>query len=264
MKNFLLTILAVGCAVVLFLGNMHWKEETAVSVEDVESGSAVGSVTESDAPVEEEADSTWDAETILKFAKNWPEEARLRLEERIAEGVPFKMAFVGSNALNSWAPLSKAAIEEAYGEEVVSVTLQGFEGTTAEYTSENKAAELAALDADLVLLEPFTLADNGVIRIEDSLLHISNWMDTVQAEHPDTVFMLQPSQPIHQAGYYLTQLDALEQFANEREIAYLDHWTAWPGTQEDELLGYLTDENLPNEEGARVWSEFVNGVFVGE
>ncbi|MGD6942428.1 SGNH/GDSL hydrolase family protein [Cytobacillus gottheilii] len=264
MKNFLLTILAVGCAVVLFLGNMHWKEETAVSVEDVKSSGAEASATGSGAPVEEETDSTGDAEAILELAKNWPEEARLQLEESMAEGIPYKIAFVGSNALDSWAPLSKAAIEEAYGEDVVGVSLQGFDGTTADYTNENKAAELADLNADLVLLEPFTLADNGVIRIEDSLLHISNWMDAVQAEHPDTIFMLQPSQPIYQAGYYLTQLDALEQFTNEREIVYVDHWTAWPGTQEDELLGYLTDENLPNEEGARVWSEFVNGVFVGE
>ncbi|MFC5734305.1 SGNH/GDSL hydrolase family protein [Cytobacillus gottheilii] len=264
MKNFLLTMLAVGCAVVLFLGNMHWKEETAVSVEDVESSNGGAQAAESGAPVEQETKSNADAEAILELAKNWPEDARLRLEERIAEGVSYKIAFVGSNALDSWAPLSKAAIEEAYGEEVVSVTLQGFDGTTADYTNENKAAELADLNADLVLLEPFTLADNGVIRIEDSLLHISNWIDAVQAENSDTVFMLQPSQPIHLAGYYLTQLDALEQFANEREIVYMDHWTAWPGTQEDALLGYLTDENLPNEEGARVWSEFVNGVFVGE
>ncbi|WP_080843890.1 SGNH/GDSL hydrolase family protein [Cytobacillus gottheilii] len=264
MKNLFITLLAISCAVVLFLGNNHWKESTSVQITDQQPSNSAAQETETETVSSSEAA----AEELLAKAQNWPETARHRFEVTLLEQIPYKILIAGSKYLGTeeegWASMTKAAIEEAFGPDHVEVEISIFDGTSADFTTENQVQALIDAEADMILLEPFTLKDNGVVRIEDSLAHLSAWIEQVHAVQPETVFVLQPPQPIYQANFYLTQLEELKKYAEQNELLYLDHWTAWPETQDAALLDYLTEENSPNSEGQIVWSEYINHFFIGE
>lgn len=80
---------------------------------------------------------------------------------------------------------------------------------------------------------------------------------------PDSTFILQPSYPIYLPKYYATQVQALKDYAVANNLTYLDHWTAWPATDNSEIKNYLIEgQNGPNEQGTQVWTQFLVEYFV--
>ncbi len=270
MKHLLIIVLAIGCGVILFLGNAHWNERTGLSTQKTElETKESGSNTEAS---KAEAPSNTSKITLEEFeilSKNWPDAAKKQFELSLQKEAPFKIVLAGSEALgndtNGWAQLTKAELEKAYGTDSLEVVIQTYNGTSMDFSAENKAKELAALKPDLILLEPLTLNDNGEVRIEDSHTHISNWIETVRAENPEAVFIIQPPHPIYQASYYPVQVEELKKYTETNEVPYLDHWTAWPDPQGEEILGYLSEEgDVPNKEGHLLWSKFVNEYLISK
>jgi hypothetical protein len=114
------------------------------------------------------------------------------------------------------------------------------------------------LKAGLIIFEPFLLNDNGKVVIQDSLTNITKIMKDVKAKNPTTTFVLQPSYPLYGAKFYPLQMDGLKEYAKQNKIAYLDHWTSWPGTNNTELKNYLLpDMSAPNKKGNNVWEQFI-------
>jgi hypothetical protein len=56
--------------------------------------------------------------------------------------------------------------------------------------------------------------------------------------------------------YYLQEEKDLEGYAKENGYIYLNHWDAWPDSSREDLKNYLTDENLPNAKGNKVWAQY--------
>ena len=155
---------------------------------------------------------------------------------------PFKIAFLGSSALgegeDSWPEIVKASLNEAFCS-----NRDGFDFyydlTSLEFVNEDKVTEVIEEQPDLVLFEPFTLKDNGLVTIDDSLENASSTIAKIKESLPDTVVLIQPPHPLYQATYYPVQVEALEQYAEDNDIPYLNHWEAWPDQDSEEIKEYL-------------------------
>src|SRR5690606_30109630 len=141
----------------------------------------------------------------------------------------------GSAALNSgepgYAERLKESLKTSY-EDFIEVDILPLTGT-----SEALIGGKVDLSAgyDIVLLEPMTLMNNDRIAIEQEREHIGEFNTAVTTEVEDAIVVLHPPQPIYGAGYYLAQVSALEEFAAIYGYAYIDHWSAWPDTDDEAL-----------------------------
>jgi hypothetical protein len=88
-------------------------------------------------------------------------------------------------------------------------------------------------------------------------------MDDIKTESPATTFILQPSYPFYLPNYYSIQVEALKEYAAVNNIAYLDHWTAWPATDNPQISDY-GNQSGPNVEGLNVWAKFIVEYFVNK
>ncbi|MBY0097334.1 SGNH/GDSL hydrolase family protein [Mesobacillus maritimus] len=261
MKRFLVTLLAIGCIAVLIAGNKHWKEKTFVAAE--RNKQEVKVKTE-----EPEIDSE---EAFIKLAANWPEQAKKNYQLALKEGRPFTILIAGSsNALGlddtAWSTIVKKELEQAYGE-TIQVIVKSYDLTSRQFIAEDKLAELITVQPDVTLLEPFTLMDNGNVMISESHQTIEEIRSALAEANPEHVLMLQPPNPLYQANYYPVQVEALQKYADEEDIPYLNHWTAWADPDSKDIQAFLTDgdeSTTPSEKGHQVWAEFIVDYFIEE
>lgn len=269
MKPIYTMIMAVICIFILIAGNFYWNNKTAVTVEGGEMKDAVAEASEK--PIKKKADkekkeeSNVDVEKVKALAANWPENARNGLVASLDEGRPYHIVFAGSPALgegeDSWPELVKKGMTETYGNSVFTFTTLIFDTNSNEFVEEGHIDDLAETGADLILLEPFTLKDNGVVEIEKSAENIEAIIAAVKEENEDTVVLLQPPHPISSSSWYPVQVEELGKFANANGYTFLNHWEAWP----EDTTGYLTESNDgPNEKGHEIWAKYLLEFFINK
>lgn len=181
-------------------------------------------------------------------------------------GETLSVAFIGSGALGKdaggWSMMAAEEIEKAYGGDFLDIDIFEFNGTSMDFVNGEVLPEIAAEAFDVVLLEGFTLEDNGgMIGIQNSLENVNIIIQRLKEQNPELVVVLQPPHPIHGAVNYPDQVEQLKQFAATHNIPYLDHWEAWPDYTSEELLDYLTDDAMPNSRGHELWAGAVAEYF---
>lgn len=258
MKAFFTTLLAIICVAVLILGNIHWNKRTSVQagnqVEEKENEPTIN-IDKKESMTEE------DMADLLELATNWPEDTKVAFQAALTEGQPFHILFVGSKALdagsNPWPQQLQLLIEEAYGESIFTFETLTTELNSTEYVNQEMYKQWNS-EADLIVLEPFTLNDNGEVVIEASHANIQTMLAEV-----DATVILQPPHPLYNAKFYPIQVTSLEKFAGDNGIHYLNHWTAWPDPTTVEIQSYLDEEgSLPNDQGQEVWANFLADYFI--
>lgn len=259
MKRLFVIITAVICAVILIGGNIHWKGKTTIHMDEANASQTKHSEKKNIADEQR-------FNTLLSFAANWPEEASAVFAEKLRNGEPYKIVFAGSDALGegeqSWPKIVEEKMTRTYGD-VFEFAVLSYDLTSTEFVEQEKEADLIQEKADLILFEPFTLKDNGRVVIETSWENIERIMEAVKTAKKDTVFLLQPPHPIYNASWYLFQLENLKKSAERQGIPYLDHWEVWPDTTDQALNNYLTsDRSVPNEEGHKLWAEYLIDYFI--
>ncbi|SEN49224.1 hypothetical protein SAMN05192533_11427 [Mesobacillus persicus] len=268
MKRFLVTLLAIGCVAILIIGNKHWKEKTSVSAEKVKQEVIMKDEGQAKEDVKEEE--KVDTEQLLKFASNWPAKAKDSYQQALVDGQPFTILIAGSLSLgtedNSWSQLVKKDLEETYGD-TVNVVVKTYNHTSASFLTDNKLAELIAEKPDLTLLEPFTLMNNGNVNVSVAHQHIMEIASGLADSNANHVLVLHPTNPLYQANYYPIQVDSLQKFAEAEAIPYLNHWTAWPDPNSEEIQDYLIgegSETKPSEKGHQLWAEYIVDYFIAK
>jgi hypothetical protein len=257
MKNFLTILLGIGCVTVLIFGHSYWNQRIATA-----SNNAVKS-TNKISPATEATTLNYDSNSeLLDLTKNWPANSVKKFKETIKKNKEFKILFVGSPALGSdkegFYPTVKEKLVETYGEKHLQVDIKTFDSTSTQFEKSDDVEELVSEKADIVIIEPFILLNNGLVLIEDTLKDITKIMDDIKTENPDTSFIIQPSYPLYKAKIYPSQVKDLKAYAKENEIPYLDHWSAWPNYKTKEITEYLQpDQSAPNEKGYQLWSESI-------
>ncbi|MGF6953411.1 lysophospholipase L1-like esterase [Neobacillus sp. B4I6] len=253
MLKFLTALLAVGFLITLYLGQSHWNQERQASAKSK--------------PVHQSSTSNIDDQNteeqeLLKLTSNWPASAVDQFKQSLKKDKPFTILFAGSPAIGSETdgsfPLIKEKLVKAFGERHINVELKTFNLTSTQLLYQRKQAEIAEVNADLIIFEPFIQKNNGEVLIKDTLQNTSEIIDDIQADKPETAFILQPSFPLYQAEIYPRQVAELKKYAQEKHLTYLNHWTAWPDPNTSAMKDYLQpDMSAPGEKGYQVWSEYI-------
>lgn len=256
MKYLFTALWGIICVVILLLGQLHWSARTAVKASTTK---------EIETTVNPKPDET----NYLAMTRNWPVTAQGQFKQSLKDKKPFKILLVGSSALGTsekgWAADIASKLKKAYGSKKIEVEIDSYNLTSTEFIAENKQNVLANEKAGMILLEPFLLNDNGKVVIDDSLKNISKFIEEVKAKNPSTSIILQPSYPLYGAKFYPEQVNQLQKYAKEKQVAYLNHWTAWPNTNDVHLKDYLlTDESGPSEKGLNVWEKYVLNFFIAK
>lgn len=259
MKYLLTVAWAIVCMVILFLGHSYWNEKTMVKA----------SPDKIDVSLKTETVAQVDTTKQFALTKNWPEEARQEFQKALQAQKPFKILFAGSLALGTneqgLAKETAAMVVDAYGEDTVDVSILTYDSTSADFLTSKEHKVMASERADLIIFEPFLLNDNGKVTIDQSLSNLSKIIMDVKAKNPNAVFILQPSYPLFRANHYPLQVEGLKKYAEQNHIAYLDHWTAWPDANTEEIKTYLQlDLSKPNEKGNEVWEKFVADYLISK
>jgi lysophospholipase L1-like esterase len=251
MKYFLTALWAFVCIGVLAFSHITWNKQTSVQA----------LLSEPSPKIEQETIDANNEDESIKLAANWPDGAKEQLLLSLKEGKPFKILFVGSTALQ-WEKQVTEGLAESFGDGRIVTALHTYDVTSKDFVSENIQAEIASEKAQIVVIEPFLLNDNGNFAIDVTLANVTKIMEEIKAENPDTTFMLQPTHPIYLPKYYSTQVEALKAYAEENHITYLDHWSAWPATDDLEIKNYLNeDQSGPNEKGNQAWAQYLVEYF---
>lgn len=261
MKALLVAILAICCAAVLVLGNLHWDKKTTIAGEteasniDLKENEEVKATPVSNNP-----------EELIAFARNWPEKSREQFRRALEDKRSFQILIVGSESLgtqnNGWPQTVQAAVKSAYQENVTIKTLEYAKNSTM-FVQENKPKDIIDHKADMIIIEPFTYKDNGKVRIEDSLANLTTIMEDVKSGNPNVEFIIQPPHPIYNAKYYPIQVAELKEYSEKRDITYLDHWAAWPDWHTEAIKDYLLEDSSgPSEKGHEVWGEYVEKFLI--
>ncbi|WP_113928339.1 SGNH/GDSL hydrolase family protein [Bacillus sp. P14.5] len=268
MKNFFLIILTIFSIAFLVFGYVHYQHRTAVSP----LASAVEAEGTSDALQENSSQET-EPETTSKhysdLIANWPEEGKAHFISKTMSNEPFKMAVVGSSALGAedggWSEQLKTNLQEAYGD-LLEVELFEYDTTSIEFINSSQSEEVLDFAPDLILYEPFSLNDNsGAVAPSDNHDSIDIFLSNLQAANEEAALILQPTHPIFGATYYPIQVGELQAFAESSSIPYLDHWTAWPALEDEELKDYVnSSQDEPNEKGHEIWADFLTSYFIAE
>ncbi|MEH7276261.1 SGNH/GDSL hydrolase family protein [Neobacillus vireti] len=248
MKYFLTAIWVIICVGVLAFSHVQWNQKTAA--------------VNADEPVTQDSN-VIDIEPYMSLAANWPEAAKAQLQVALEEEKQFKILFVGSTAME-WENSVTQSLSDSFGRDKISTVHYTYDLTTKDIVAENKQLELAAEKAQLVVIEPFLFNDNGKVKIDITLANVKKMMEEMKAANPETTFILQPSYPIYLPNYYSIQVEALKEFAAENNITYLDHWTAWPATDNPKIKDYLNGQDSPNEKGYQVWAQYLVEYFVNK
>lgn len=261
MKNLFMVLLTIACGVILLLGNLHWKEKTTFSGETVKADAESGSG-------EEAVDAFAETDSLHTLTENWPEAALEAYQTALEEERVFKIVLMGSQAMGvdegGWSVTVKDELENTFGE-TVEVQLKSYDTTTREFIDTGEHEKAAAEKPDFLIWEPFTLTDNGKVRIEHSHEYINETITAVIAANPEAVVVLQPPYPLFKANFYPVQVNALEKYASQIEVPYLNHWEAWPDMNDEELKNYLVGEpSAPNEMGHQVWADYLLDYLVSK
>ncbi|WP_419881731.1 SGNH/GDSL hydrolase family protein [Peribacillus sp. B-H-3] len=251
MKIFTTIFTILACIAIIFLGNMHWKDEISKAA-----GSGKIRDIAVQEPVEEEKN-----QDLVKVPGNWPEESAALYKKKAEANQKFKIVFAGPDA-KGWSKEAISKVKEAYGDTIITSVVQT-EGSSLEYVRSDQPKKLMDEQGDMIILESFTLADNSHVALKDSFYTLTKIIDDVKKNKKDTQFVLQPPNPIYGAKYYPGQVNELKKYAKENKISYINHWAAWPEPSTAAIKEDLTTEQSPNDKGYKLWGDYVADYLTG-
>lgn len=251
------TIAVLACVGILVFSYLSWQDKLQQAVATETEASAKPETTQSETETTQTDTNGDEFVNDGEQLANMDEQVQQLFLQKNSEGQTVQMLIAGSAALESgepgYAERLETELEEAYGE-VIEVTIETVDGTSDSLQSVDLENGY-----DLVLLEPMTLMNNDRISIEDEREDVRDFTARLQETNTDAIVILHPPQPIFGAGYYLAQVQALSQFATLYGYPYINHWEAWPATDDPALREHLTEDAVPNSRGAEAWaSELIN------
>lgn len=258
------TFIMILCVSSIIYGNYHWnhKLETSVDKNAIiidNQQSTMNEVTEKQGEL-----------NLENAFSNLPTEVASFMQEKLDREETVEILLVGTDfnelGQSSWSSMFKKKIEDEYGTKInVSILEFGLSTTTTDLLDENLHKENTELVPDILLLEPFLLNDIGIVRIEDTLENITTLIDDFTLQNDKAFIFIQPSHPVYDAIYYPQNVKELELYSEQNGFTYINHWENWPDYQSEEVKSYLMPGSEgPNEEGHRVWAEYLSDLFINK
>jgi hypothetical protein len=252
MKKVFACLAIAGFVVAVIAGTIHWNNQIShvtKAVDQTEKGKE---------------------EKQASAGKELPSYFPAAAAEQLKNNKKLSLVIVGDEATSTdpegWPAKLQNQLRKAYGENVWNVTVKQWKGETTEKLLKNKRiSEITSLKPDILLLEVPLLTDNVQTGNGKSILHTQKILNEVKTELPNCTIILQPPNPVYKGQYYPKAVEALKQFAEQNKYAYIDHWSAWPGTTSTDILQYLQKPvGFPNTKGQDIWAGAVSKYFIGE
>lgn len=282
-KWLIVSIVFVSIILVIF-GRIHYQNklgdiaaeansQTLTQVVDTDDSSAE-SVESDDGENENESDRNIDID-VDGLTDGIPEDIAEVITQKVNDNEQVEIAAFGSRAIEDWVgvgltpwpELLEDNLNEVYGNDLFQVNTYSFGiDTSVDVMFENGHVSMAESRPDIVIIESFSWNNNVTGTQEETTIeNIETVMETVLNENEDTVVAIQPPHPVYNTTNYPLQVERLRQYAQNQGYFYIDHWEAWPGINDEELLMYVDEETqMPTEEGHELWSDYLSTFFIGE
>lgn len=293
MRKYGVFVVIAVALIAIITGRMFYSEKLASTAESAQlelaesqSGVSAENLEENaeeeiieDTEIEEEepetaAETSFSSAELEELTEGIPSAIAERIIERLSSGETVSVLTVGSRSstdyynegVTPWPELLEESLNEAYGEEVFTFNNVSFgEYNSEEIVSQNRHSGLADTTADILLLEGFNWNDNlAVVTGEDAQGNLLAMIETASSENEELITAIQPSPPAFETSIYPEQIEEFEQFVEDEGYIYIDHWEAWPGINDAELLDYVTEERMPNQSGHELWSNYLIQVFIAQ
>ncbi|QGQ48218.1 SGNH/GDSL hydrolase family protein [Metabacillus sediminilitoris] len=271
MGKLICIVTVLVCAGSIIVGNIHWNNKISAKAEMVENYKEPAVIEENvmgaEIPIKEVEEKESDLST---YTQNLPEQLQKKIQHASTSGKPVHLVIYGSESTSAkkgaWPELLRNQLRSTYGEKVIKVTVISEGDKTSIDVLRSKSYEnVSKQKPDVVLFEPFTLKDNsGKIPINNRLGSIEDMIDSWKTANKAVTILLQPANPIYGATYYPKQINELKEFVKKHNIAFIDHWGNWPNGKDKKIKNYLTPTSMPNENGNKVWSQYLIDYFVAK
>ena len=266
-KNVFLAYIVIFLCILLLVGSYtQWKNKLSSFAEQSPTTVASPKPVQKSEGVAESVKPKENIEQLLSLTTSQDKQVQEVFRKRLEAGEKVDILITGSNLMDYGTPgyteRLKTALVGAYGDHIT-VTAIGFDATSQQFMDElmEKKIDLSK-GYDVILFEPFTLHDNGIVTIEDEHAYISVFRSQLKEQVADAIIVLHPPNPLFAATYYPTQVAALQLYAETEGIPYVNHWEGWPDQTTEELLTYLEDKSRPNSDGAEVWANALRTYFI--
>lgn len=254
MKAIIITFLSILLAAVLVMGNIQWGKSQASSSSNITNSST-------------SSENNIDLDYYLSFASAWPEDTQNQFKTKLENNETYNILLLGSEALGDaqtgLLTNLKETLTNTY-DKYVSIENIVYTETSSNYVLNDETQELINQKPDMIIFEPFLLADNNVVDINTALANISAIIKETKEELPNATFILQPTNQIYNASLYPKQVAALKEYAESENITYLNHWENWPEGDSNKTLDYINADDTPNEKGYEVWSNYITDFLVNK
>jgi hypothetical protein len=253
MKKLGVLMMAMAFLVIMVVGKMYWNHKIAKA-------------TDVAAEQKTEARNAGSSSVNLAYTKNLPQEVQEKLHTASKEN-PVHLVIAGDEASQAkgWPAQLKKQLDKEYGKHIWKVTvLYWEEESTQDMLANQRYNEMIAAKPDVLLFEVPLLTDNQENGNLTSMQNTEAILNFIK-EPSDCTVLLQPSNPIYKAKNYPKAVEALKQFASINAYTYLDHWSAWPNPDTEEIKSYLTKEiGFPNEQGYKLWGNYLINYFIAK
>jgi lysophospholipase L1-like esterase len=260
--------IVVASLVLIIFSYMSWSAKINNTKENATKNATVVESAAGDATSDGKKEVTV-TDTVLDSAlANSSADVQKLFQKRYDDDKKVNMLILGSKAMNDggegYAALLKKQLQATYGDFVI-VTAKSFDTTSYDFVANHLNDVEWSTKYDLILLEPFTFKDSGVILPADEFQNIDEIVAKAQKAVKDAVVVIQPPFPAYGAHEYKTNISALKSYAKSKGLTYFDHWSKWPGTNDKVLKNYLTADNKhPNEQGAKLWAGALSDYFTAQ
>ena len=263
MKNVVFLLAVIGCIALVGAGKVHWDEKIEQSVHPVSAEEESSSAGEGDRVKLIEQPISNDE--LKGLVANFPEQLQ---EKMMSSNEPISVVLMGSESFGTKESGLQSIVEEglasSYWDGAFTVEQVTFKKETTETIVEGELyKDVIENKPDVVLLEAFTLNDNGIVTIEEGHENISTIISKLKENIPGVSIIVTPSNPIPDPQYYSFQINALSEYAEVKDLVYLDHWQEWPSVDGEKIEDYVIDFR-PNDKGFEVWGDAIVDYMSGK
>jgi len=274
-KNTILAIVSIGCVIILITSYLVWQAR----IESVANNASVRihsteivkeEQSDDQEPNEEEkVEEQLNFKVLTGLIQNLDESSQQVILNRFEQQENVQLLILGSEALDmgepGYAEILQNNIQSSYGD-FMEVDVIPFDGSITEFQEQIENVDVDWQKGyDLVLFEPFTVNNNGVVIVEDAFETILSVNEFIQTEVSDAQLILHPSYPIYNSVYYPVEVNALKEYSLATGIPYIDHWKEWPEITDEQLQTYFNeDRTTVNSKGANLWANTLSSYFISK
>lgn len=259
---------------IIVIGHSHWK--SVINQNAKKAQAQVENLNTNDDIVQTKTDSTKTntsnkKETLKEsnmniddLTKLLPDDVKSKLVNAYNQHKQVNMVLAGGQAINGLSQLLQTQLNAAYGNDFIKVTENVLKDkTTLEVYQNALLSNVVANKPDIILFTPMLVNDQGKVSTRDSSNVPVLLGENVKETAPDTVFMIEPTNPVTFNTATNDRIDAVKTAAEDAGFDYIDHFDAWP-TGSDLEADLDQTGKYPNAKGLKLWADFLTGYFTSQ